>query len=270
MKIWKNTATLEGYDEGLIFTDNKSEADIVLIGSKTISLEEFSNLKGIFRAGIGKDNIPLERAQAMGLVVHFPSKETIDIIYEETANFTCGLIFRMLYSEVGTIEPWLKRDRMQLAEKVLVVIGKGNIGSKVAEKMSNFMLVKTYDVLHNSEIELKYMLSIADCITLHIPKSKDNLKFIDRQKLSWMKDGAVVVNTARGAIIDEEALYMELLNDRLRAAFDVYWHEPYYGKLKEFYPSRFYMTPHVASTCKGFIQGCRHDLDNLIRELSYA
>ena len=58
MKVWKNTSTLDGYDEGLIFTEHKDQADIALLGSKPITLYQFPNLKGIFRAGIGKDKVP--------------------------------------------------------------------------------------------------------------------------------------------------------------------------------------------------------------------
>ena len=83
-----------------------------------------------------------------------------------------------------------------------------------------------------------------------------------------MKDGSVLINTARGAIVDEDALDRELKKDRLRAAFDVFWKEPYNGKLKEFYPDNFFMTPHVASTTEGFLNGCRKDLDSLINELN--
>ena len=83
-----------------------------------------------------------------------------------------------------------------------------------------------------------------------------------------MKNGAALINTARGAIVDEEALYHEIKQKRICAAFDVYWNEPYFGKFKEFYPECFFMTPHVASTCSDFLQGCRIDLENLIRKLS--
>ena len=85
-----------------------------------------------------------------------------------------------------------------------------------------------------------------------------------------MKDGAVLINTARGATVDEDALFKEIEAFRLRAAFDVYWQEPYQGKLKQFHPDRIYMTPHVASTCSGFIEGCRNDLNILIEDLSSA
>ena len=62
MLIWKNTSTLDGYDKGLVFTEHKEQAEIALLGSKTIDLDEFPYLKGIFRAGIGKDNVPEEEA----------------------------------------------------------------------------------------------------------------------------------------------------------------------------------------------------------------
>ena len=84
-----------------------------------------------------------------------------------------------------------------------------------------------------------------------------------------MKDDAVLINTARGKIVSEDALYDELAKGRIFAAFDVYWQEPYRGKLKAFHPDRFYMTPHVASTCSSFLKGCRQDLDNFIKELSH-
>ena len=270
MKIWKNTSTLDGYDEGLPFTSIKEEADIVLLGSKPIGLEGFSNLKGIFRVGISRDNVPIEEAETMGIIVRFPSQETIDIVYEETACFTCSLIFRMLYSEIGTLDPWWKGIRVQLNDKVLLVIGMGNIGGRVAKKMKGFLKVDTFDVLQNTTAELKALIESADCITLHIPKNEENNNFMDGEKLSWMKDGSVLINTARGAAVNEDALFKEIESFRLLAAFDVYWQEPYQGKLKKYHPDHFYMTPHVASTCNGFLEGCRKDLDILIEDLFRA
>jgi phosphoglycerate dehydrogenase-like enzyme len=268
MKIWKNTSTLDGYDGGLNFTDSKRDADIVLMGSKPIETNQFPNIKGIFRAGIGRDNVPEQEAREKGILVKFPSKETIDIIFDETASFTCSLIFKMLYSDVGTLNPWVKEPRCQLSQKKLLVVGTGKIGSRVAGLMEPFMQINTFDVLQNEIFELKRMIQQADCVTIHIPKNDNNISFIDAEKLSWMKNDSVLINTARGAIVDEAALYAELKNDRLKAAFDVYWQEPYVGKLKAFYPDRFYMTPHVASTCTGFLEGCRAGLDSLIQELS--
>lgn len=267
MKIWKNTSTLDGFDDGLVFTQRKSKADIALIGSKAIEITDFPNLKGIFRAGIGRDNVPEKEAEKKGIIVRYPSSETIDIIYEETASFTCGLIFRMLYSKIGTLDPWLKAPRQKLSQKKLLVIGAGKVGSRVAQLMKPFILVTTFDIMNNNIHELKELMQVADCVSIHIPKSRENISFIDEKKLSWMKDDAVLINTARGAIVDEDALYKEIQSNRLGSAFDVYWQEPYYGELKEFHPYPFFMTPHVASTCSAFLKGCREDLDQMIYEM---
>ena len=269
MKVWKNTSTLDGYDKGLIFIRDKDQADIALLGSKPIDLVEFPNLKGIFRAGVGKDNVPELEAAEKSILVRYPSQETINIIYDETAGFTCSLIFRMIYNDLGTLEPWNKYNRSELSRKTLLVIGTGNIGRRVVKYMRPFINVITFDILENNESELPALISKGDCITLHIPKTGENKAFIDKDKLALMQDNAVLINTARGSIVDENALYSEIRSDRLRAAFDVFWQEPYHGKLKELDPDCFFMTPHVASTCSGFLEGCRKGLDLLIRELNH-
>ena len=267
MKIWKNTLTLDGYDDGLDFTKSKNEANIALLGSKPIIIEEFPNLKGIFRAGIGKDNVPEREARKRKILIRYPSEQTVNIIFDETANFTCSLVFRMIYNKIGKIEPWTKFDRSEFSTKNLLVIGTGNIGGRVIKKMRAFMNVLTFDIIENNLNVLPSLIERADCITLHIPNSEDNNSFMNKERLGLMKDGAVLINTARGTIVDELALYDEIKNERLTAAFDVFWIEPYNGKLKEFYPDRFFMTPHVASTCGGFLTGCRESLDKLIIEL---
>ena len=104
MKIWKNTSTLDDYDEGLNFTTDKEQAEIALLGSKPIDLIDFPNLKGIFRAGVGRDNVPENEAIKSGIEVRYPSQGTINIIFDETAIFTCSLIFRMFYDLLGTID----------------------------------------------------------------------------------------------------------------------------------------------------------------------
>lgn len=268
MKIWKNTPTLNGYDEGFCFTENKNEAEILLLGSKSVSINDFPNIKGIFRAGVSKDNIPVLDQNNRIITVRFPSEHTLKYIYNETANFTCSLIFRMNYQNVGSITPWKKIDRMQLQDKVLLVIGTGNIGSIVANKMRNFLKVLTFDIRENTSSDFLSMLPRADFVSLHIPNLSENRSFFNSEKLNMMKNGSVLINTARGQIVDEDALLDELKKDRIRAAFDVFWEEPYHGQLTKYYPEKFFMTPHIASTCIGFLIGCRNDLKKLIEELS--
>jgi len=268
LKIWKNTNTLDGLVDDLVFTENKYEANVALLGSKPINLDEFPGLRGIFRAGVGQDNVPLEQAQKRGIKVVFPSRDTIRYIYEETADFTCYLILKMVYSQVGTLSPWVKFPRMALKDRQLLLIGLGNIGSRVQEKMKLFMNVLTYDVLENSARDLPNLLSRADAVSLHIPNSPENREFMNAERLALMKDHAVLINTARGALVSEIALEKELENNRLAAAFDVFWQEPYEGRLKRFHPYPFFLTPHVASTCNAFLEGSAMDLRRLLTEIS--
>ncbi|MCP5107716.1 MAG: hydroxyacid dehydrogenase [bacterium] len=267
LKIWTNTKTLDGLLDDLIFTDSKEEADIVLMGSKPISLQEFPNLKGIFRAGVSHDNVPVKEAEKKGIHIAFPSASTVEYIFAETANFACHLILKMIYNRLGTLSPWVKYSREALQDKKLLVIGTGNIGGKVVDKMKAFMNVMTYDIIDNTQEQLEQFLKEADVISLHIPNNPENKEFFDAQKLALIKDGGILVNTARGALVSEEALFNELSNKRLTAAFDVYWKEPYEGKLKKFHPDRFFMTPHVASTCDAFLEGSARDLRKLVKEI---
>lgn len=267
MRIWKNTNTLEGLIDDLQITQLKEEAELALLGSKPINLHEFPKVKGIFRAGVSKTNIPLEEAKIRNISVCLPSEKTKNYIYEETANFTCGLIFKYNYSHLGTIEPWKKYNRTSLSKKTLLIIGEGCIGKKVKNKMSRFLDLLIYDPCIYPKITIESLLPKADFISIHIPDIKNNIDFIDSKKLSLMKKNALLINTSRGRIVNEEDLYCELIKKRIFAAFDVYWKEPYSGKLKEFYPNRFMMTPHVASTCDEFLKGSANDLKQFILQL---
>jgi len=267
MLIWKNTATLDGYDNGLTFTEKKEKASILLMGSKNIKLKQFPKLKGIFRAGIGKDNVPENEAKLKGIKIKYPKEETVQYIFDETAAYTCSLILRMLYNSVGSINPWEKIDRPLLQKKILLVIGTGNIGSRVVNLMKSFMRVITFDLVNNDHSELTNKIKEADCITLHIPKTTDNESFMNKEKLKLMKNDSVLINTARGSIVDENALFEEIKSGRLRAAFDTFWKEPYSNNLIEFYPDKFYMSPHIAGYTDSFLLGCRASLDDLIKEI---
>ena len=263
MLIWKNTSTLAGFEEGLNFTNQKKVAEIAVLGSKSISLKEFPKLKGIFRAGISTDNVSTREAEDLGIMIRYPSQKTKDIIYEETANFTCSLIFKVFFSETGTVDPWRKQSRTALSQNRLLVIGMGNIGKRVYKKMHPFMEVDSFDIIHNEVIQLKEKIRNAYVISLHIPMSDENTSFIDTQKLSWMQENSVLINTARANLVNEDALYIELKSGRLRAAFDVFWPEPYQGKLMHLPKNIFLKTPRVASNCVEFRYGYRVDLDKM-------
>ena len=267
MKIWTNTNTLAEYHHQFDIVEDKNLAQIALLGSKKININEFPNLLGIFRAGIGKDNVPEKEANENNIKVCYPTAKTIEIIFNETSSFTCNLIFKMMYNNIGTIDPWMKSSRRQLQNKNLLVIGTGNIGRRVFDNMKPFLQVNGFDLLQNSINELDSLLKKADCITLHIPSIPQNKSFLDKEKLKILKKDAILINTSRGMIVDENDLFDEFKNDRLYGSFDVFWEEPYDGILKKFLNKRFFMTPHVASTCREFLEGCVKDLNNFILEL---
>jgi len=270
MKVWSNTRTLDGYVDGIAFTDDTNAAEVALIGGKPIRLADFPRLRGIFKTGVGRDNVPEAEAAARGIACGFPSPATCDIIYEETAAFACHLILQALYADSGDFATWSKRDRPALQSRELLVLGAGNIGARVASKMRALLKVSTFDALANRPDELEPLIRRADCISLHVPLLPATRGLFDATKLAWMKDGAALVNTARGPIVDEAALLAELTAGRLRAAFDVFWEEPYKGRLAELPRDRFIVSPHVASTCREFIAATAADFRSFINHLPHA
>jgi phosphoglycerate dehydrogenase-like enzyme len=270
MKVWSNTRTLDGYVDGVAFTDDTTAAEVALIGGKAIRLDAFPRLRGIFKTGVGRDNVPEAEAAARGIACGFPSPATCGIIHEETANFACHLILSALYADAGDFATWTKRDRIALSSRELLVLGTGNIGGRVAAKMRALIKVSTFDALTNRPNELEPLIRRADCISLHVPLLPATRGFFDAEKLAWMKDGAALVNTARGPVVDEAALFAELTAARLRAAFDVFWEEPYNGRLTGLPRDRFIVSPHVASTCREFIAATAGDFRLFLRNLPHA
>jgi len=267
MRIYKATNTLDGYLPPLDYTAEKAEAELILVGGKKFNLAEFPALKGVFKTGAGTDNLPFEEARQRGVEIRLPSPETCDTIYEETAAFTCHLILRGLYADVGEWDTWKKKDRRMLARQRLLVLGTGRIGGRVAEGMRHLLVVTTFDAATDDAAKLSGLVREADAVSLHIPLDDKTRGFMNAERLSWMKDGALLVNTARGPVVDEDALAGELAAGRLRAAFDVFWEEPYRGRLMAFAPDRFMVTPHVASTCREFLEGCARDMLAFMEEL---
>tara|TARA_B100001063_G_scaffold247388_1_gene294193 strand:- start:14909 stop:15733 length:825 start_codon:yes stop_codon:yes gene_type:complete len=268
LKIWKNTSALIEHSTDLHFTENKSEAELILSGSGAFDLNEFPNLKAIFRVGVGTENIPFDECKKRKILLEFPSKKNLDILYEETSNFTIGLIFRMIYPSHNISEQWIKFPRKTLNSQITLIIGTGNIGARVAKKLKNFMKVKTFDIAKNNEKDLKGLIEEADIISIHIPGIIENENFFDQEKFKLMKKDSILINTSRAMLVEEKYLYENLAKGKIRAAFDVFWEEPYRGRLVKFHPDPFFISPHIASTSNEFFLGCAEDLKKLIYKIS--
>lgn len=267
MLIYKATSTLDSYLPDLEFTEDTREAEIILVGGKRFAFEDFPKLAGIFKTGVGTDNLPFDEAQDRGVEIALPSSKTCDFIFEETASFSCHLILRGLYTETGVWAKWKKHNRKALQSKRLLVVGAGRIGQRVADKMEAFLQVDTFDTATHSWAVFESKVRLADCVSIHVPLNAETKGLFNAVRLAWLPDGALLVNTARAPIVDENDLYAELSSGRLRAAVDVFWEEPYTGILTELPADRFIRTPHIASTCVEFVKGATDDFLQFLEKI---
>lgn len=268
MKTYFNTMAFDCLPEKsqIDVTDNIYDAELLVLGAKAEKYDELAKLKAIYRFGVGRENIP-EQLLTRGIPkVHFPSDRTKAVLFDSTADYTVYLVFKMLYyGSEGEIEKWIKITRGSITNKTILVVGLGNIGKRVADKMRPFMRITTYDILENKPEELKPLIEQADVISVHMPSSDITKEFFDEAKLSWVKNDAVLVNTARGNLFNEEALHKKLISSGVRAAFDVFWKEPYRGILKALGPEKFHMTPHTASQTLEYVKEGFNDILDIIK-----
>lgn len=180
----------------------------------------------------GYNNVDVAAARELGIVV----TNTPGVLTEATADLTLALMLAVMRRIVeGDAEvrragrcEWepLKLLGTSLQGKRLGIIGMGRIGSAVAERAASFGM----EVVHHSRtggIALDELLATSDVVSLHLPLSQETRHIIGREALAKMKSGSYLVNTSRGALVDEEALCDAIEGGHLRgAALDVYEHEP--------------------------------------------
>lgn len=199
------------------------------------------HLKVVGRAGAGLDNVDVEAAEKAGILV----LNTPEAPATAVAELTIGLILSLarnipLADRTMKDGKWIKKELMgwELKDKTLGTIGLGNIGEKVARLAKAFgmkILIskrtppppELLKELNGEFIPLKELLQRSDVITIHVPLSPQTHHIIGPEEIKLMKDGAFLINTSRGSIIDEKALLEALKSGKLRgAALDVYEIEP--------------------------------------------
>ncbi|NPA84710.1 MAG: 3-phosphoglycerate dehydrogenase [Crenarchaeota archaeon] len=217
--------------------------DVLIVRSRTKVrrevIEAADRLKVIARAGSGLDNIDLEAAKERGIrVVNAP-----DALKNAVAELVIGMMIVLArnahYSYRSLLEgKWEKVMGMEIAGKTLGVVGFGRIGREVAKKAKALgMNVIAYDVFDLSreaeEMGVKFTRSLedvlrsADVLSLHVPLTEETRNMIDRDAFNKMKDGVIIINAARGEVMDYGALYEALESGKVRAAgLDVYPEEP--------------------------------------------
>ncbi len=223
-------------------------------------LEKAPMLKIIGRAGVGLDNIDLEAAKNKGIqVVNSPEGPTVSV-----AEFTLGLMIAVArkfgIAYMGTREgKWPKKQAkgIELREKTLGIIGSGAIGGQLAKyAIALGMKVIAYDIIEYDHLKsldnfkyvpLETLLKTADFISLHVPLVPATKHMINSEAFKKMKDGVIIINAARGGVIDESALLESLNSGKVAgAALDVFETEPPINKELLEHPQVF-VTPHIGA-----------------------
>lgn len=217
------------------------DVDGIIVGLDPITervLKKGKKLKVVSKYGVGLDNIDLEAAKKLGIKVTY----TPGANNESVADFAFSLMLALSrkinkLDEIVRSNRWEKEIGTEVYGKTIGIIGTGAIGKGVAIRATGFnMKILAYDLypdeVFSNKIGMKYvdkktLLEGSDFITLHVPLTDEMYHFIGREEFDAMKDSAILINTSRGGIVDEDALYNALKNGKIAgAALDVYETEP--------------------------------------------
>jgi len=236
--------------------------------------QQSSDLKVIARVGIGMENIDMESAETHKIKVSNTPDGPTDAVSEMTLAAALALSRNIVQANDALHKKhWKKSIGTGLKNANICIIGYGRIGRKVADlfrRMGSHILVcdpfvKQKDLQFGEKLlELKDGLKSADIITLHA--DGDN-PILTETEFDNIKKGVIILNSARGNLIDENALINALDSGQVSSAWlDVFWNEPYTGKLTEY--DQVLLTPHMST----YSLQCRKDMEmaavnNLLRDL---
>lgn len=224
-------------------------------------LEQLRDLRAISKYGVGMDNIDLSRAAELGIKV----KNAVGTNSVSVAELAVALMFTMsrkipVHSAAVKAGGWDRSIGFELTGKKLGLVGGGQIGREVAKRARGLgMDVTIYDPYFSEEDflvryqvgktdKLEELLSQSDIISLHLPATSETRQMINSATLDLMKPNAVLINTSRGELVDEEALYEALSSGRIAgAAQDVFSSEPPAKDEKLLQLDNFILTPHLGA-----------------------
>jgi D-3-phosphoglycerate dehydrogenase / 2-oxoglutarate reductase len=239
-----------------------ADFDVIIAGTEQITtkvMDRATNLKMISRVGIGLDSVDLLAAKERGIKVSY----TPDAPSPAVAELTMGLIFSLLRSiHLSNSElhagKWKRYFGRRLSEVTIGIIGVGRIGSRVIRRTKPFgtprLLVNDINPSIKSQlvdhklnwVSKEKIYKEADIISIHTPLTSATKNMITKDNLLCMKKDAMIINTARGGIINEQDLYEVMRDGHLSgAAIDVFDFEPYKGRLREI--QRCILTAHMGS-----------------------
>ncbi len=207
-------------------------------------------LRVISRVGVGWDNVDREAAGKLGILVY----RTSGVLTDAVAELTIGLVLLALRSVSSADRKlrsgvWQKQMGSLLLGKTVGVVGFGQIGQRVGKLADAFGAkvifhdLQLFDFPWARAVSLGELLCESDIVTLH---ASGQNRVLGQAELRSLKKGSIVLNTARGGLVDENALHDCLLNGRVRfACLDVFENEPYNGPLCSL--ENVVLTPHIGS-----------------------
>jgi D-3-phosphoglycerate dehydrogenase len=260
-----------------------SNAEIVVIRSGTTLtsdiLEHAKELKIIARCGVGVDNIDLSYAKNNNiLVTNSPAANLISVV-ELTVALIINASRKITLADKHVKSSDWNRSKflgIELYGKTLGIIGFGKAGKLVSERMKAFgMSVVFYDPFISDwegpeqSLELDELLKVSDVVSVHVVKTKETENLLSEEKLSLLKESAILVNTSRGGVIDEKYLVELLKNNKLfGAGLDVFETEPPLN-VNEFDKINLVTTPHIgASTAEAQLKAGIDTVENIKKILS--
>ncbi len=202
------------------------------------ALDSADQLKVVARYGVGYNNVDLEAASDKGVVVTNTPGANAAAVAELTVALILDLLRPVLPAAAETKSgKWPRYKGFSLDGKTVGLLGLGAIGKETAKRLTGFgCRIMAYDIYPDEKFAAEYgvqlsildeILPAADVISLHLPGTAETHQIVDEIFLEKMKDGAWLVNTARGDLVDEDALLEALNKGKLRgAALDVYSQEP--------------------------------------------
>ncbi|HSG73584.1 MAG TPA: D-2-hydroxyacid dehydrogenase [Nitrosopumilaceae archaeon] len=244
------------------------EFNIVIVRSRTKLTKEMidnaHNCKIIARVGVGLDNIDLDAAKAKNIRVINAVEGAMNAVAEQVLGLMLSLARNIARADREIRKGnWLKKELMgsELKGKYLGIVGLGNIGKRLGRlaKALNMNIIG-YDVIPIDEefskevglmkTDLDTLLQSSDYVSLHVPLLDSTHHLINAEKLSTMKKTACIINTSRGGVVDEKALYDSLKNGTLGgAALDVFEKEPATDSPLTTIPNVI-LTPHIGAQTK--------------------
>ena len=260
------------------------EFDVLVVRSATKVREnvidsalEAGKLKLIIRGGVGMDNIDVAYAREGGITVsNMPTASSASVA--ELAIAHMFSLARFLYAANVTMREgkWEKKayKGTELCGKTLGLIGMGRIAQETASRAKALGMKVIYTNQSGPKAELPYewkslddLLKESDYVSLHMPAKKDSPALLTAEKIALMKDGAFLINTARGILVDSTALCDALDSGHLAgAAVDVFTEEPCKDERLLHHP-KISMTPHIGASTKEAQKRIGEETVKIIREM---